>query len=111
LRFKQPDLTTKVAFLRAMRLVYHHNDVRAFIQSAAGLTKLVDGSDEHLAEYLATSIAHHLNIPKPVGRMFAGAYAALGGSESEKQVNRELAAVEYLEQELKTLDSLRSVDE
>ena len=45
-------LAAQVAFLRAVRLVHHHDDVRALVQPAARLAELVDGGDEHLAHVL-----------------------------------------------------------
>ena len=52
IRQRLAHLAAEVAFLRAMRLVHHHDDVRALVQLAAGLAELVDGGDEHLAHIL-----------------------------------------------------------
>ena len=45
-------LAAQVAFLGAVRLVHHHDDVRALVQPAVRLGELVDGGDEHLAHVL-----------------------------------------------------------
>src|ERR1035437_7648019 len=49
IRQRLPHLAAEVTFLRAMRLVHHHDDVRPLVQLPARLPKLVDRSDEHLA--------------------------------------------------------------
>ena len=42
-------LATQVAFLGAVRLVHHHDDVRALVQAAVRLAELVNGGDDDLA--------------------------------------------------------------
>ena len=51
-RQRLAHLAAEVAFLRAVRLVHHHDDVRPLVQLAARLAELVDGGDEHLAHVL-----------------------------------------------------------
>ena len=61
-------LAAQIAFLRAVGFVHHHDDVGAFVQPAAGLAELVDGSDEDLAhvlpeqglQFLPRGHAHHV---------------------------------------------------
>jgi len=63
-------------------------------------------------EYLATSVAHHLNIRKPIGRQGAALYKmGLGGLEGEQRVKGEELAFDNLKEELKRQDTFRSIDE
>jgi len=61
-------------------------------------------------EYLAKSVAHHLNIREPVGRGSAVVHKILGGPEGERIIEREEVAFKYLEEKLKELDRFRSPD-
>jgi hypothetical protein len=61
-------------------------------------------------EYLAMSVAHHLGIEKPMPRHYAMGSAVLGGEESIKRAKREENAFKNLEEKLKELETLRSLD-
>ena len=45
-------LAAEIAFLGAVSFVHHDDDVRAFVQLAAGLAELVDRGDEHFPDVL-----------------------------------------------------------
>jgi hypothetical protein len=60
-------------------------------------------------EYLAISVAHHLGIEKPIGRMYWGAYGVLGGEESKRKADREEGAFKQLEETLKDLNRRRAI--
>ena len=49
---RSAHLAAQVAFLRTMRLIHHHDNVRPNIQRSAGLGKLVDGGNQYLAHVL-----------------------------------------------------------
>jgi TIR domain len=66
----------------------------------------VDLSDEQNHEYLATSVAHHLGLPKPVGR-FLGILGALGGDERRQQIEWEYSAYEGLRNKLERANICR----
>jgi len=64
--------------------------------------------DDH--EYLARSVAHHLNVVEPMGRRLLPGYAALGGAEARREMERQENAYENLEEKLRELDANRSDD-
>jgi TIR domain-containing protein len=58
-------------------------------------------------EYLAVSVAHHLGIEKPIGRVLSGMYGILGGEEGARKAKMEEAAFKYLEERLIHLNDMR----
>ena len=82
-------LATEVAFLGAMGFVDHDDDVRAFVEPAAGLAELVDGGNEHLAHVL----------PEQLLQLLAGGHADhvghVGGVEGGADLGVEIDAVHH----------------
>ena len=82
-------LATQVAFLGAVGFVHHDDDVRAFVEPAAGLAKLVDGGDQHLAHVL----------PEQLLQLLAGGHADhvghVGSVEGGADLGVEVDAVHH----------------
>ncbi len=60
----------------------------------------IDLDSEDDQEYLARSVAHHLDLPEPLHSRFGIALAALGGAETVKKANRQKVAYDVLRQVL-----------
>lgn len=58
-------------------------------------------------EYLAISVAHHLGIEKPIGRLRTALYGMLGGKESKLRADMEELAFKQFEEKLEHLNDMR----